>query len=133
MSLYLVFEHVHQDLASYLEKCPPPGLGQDRIKVCIQQKIFLGTQLFQNVRNFTKIYYLCNGTIGFRVEEKLFRIKLRLNFPMDNFIVKLNEYLDLKLYVNFIIRLCMYVYMYLLRTLKYNLRKLNSTLGCISW
>jgi hypothetical protein len=33
MSLYLVFEHVHQDLASYLEKCPPPGLGQDRIKV----------------------------------------------------------------------------------------------------
>ena len=33
MSLYLVFEHVHQDLASYLDKCPPPGLGQDRIKV----------------------------------------------------------------------------------------------------
>ena len=33
MSLYLVFEHVHQDLASYLEKCPPPGLQQDRIKV----------------------------------------------------------------------------------------------------
>ncbi len=33
MSLYLVFEHVHQDLASYLEKCPEPGLGQDRIKV----------------------------------------------------------------------------------------------------
>jgi serine/threonine protein kinase len=25
MSLYLVFEHVHQDLASYLEKCPSPG------------------------------------------------------------------------------------------------------------
>lgn len=33
MSLYLVFEHVHQDLASYLEKCPPPGLAPDRIKV----------------------------------------------------------------------------------------------------
>ena len=33
MSLYLVFEHVHQDLATYLEKCPAPGLGQDRIKV----------------------------------------------------------------------------------------------------
>ncbi len=33
MSLYLVFEHVHQDLSSYLEKCPPPGLPQDRIKV----------------------------------------------------------------------------------------------------
>jgi hypothetical protein len=40
MSLYLVFEHVHQDLASYLEKCPPPGLGQDRIKVCSQFYLF---------------------------------------------------------------------------------------------
>lgn len=37
MSLYLVFEHVHQDLASYLEKCPPPGLAQDRIKDIIWQ------------------------------------------------------------------------------------------------
>lgn len=35
MSLYLVFEHVHQDLASYLEKCPPPGLAKDRIKVWV--------------------------------------------------------------------------------------------------
>ena len=34
MSLYLVFEHVHQDLASYLEKCPSPGLQPERIKVC---------------------------------------------------------------------------------------------------
>ena len=33
MSLYLVFEHVHQDLATYLEKCPPPGLPPDTIKV----------------------------------------------------------------------------------------------------
>lgn len=32
MSLYLVFEHVHQDLATYLENCPSPGLSQDRIK-----------------------------------------------------------------------------------------------------
>ncbi len=38
MSLYLVFEHVHQDLASYLEKCPSPGLGQDRIKVSEDHK-----------------------------------------------------------------------------------------------
>ena len=37
MSLYLVFEHVHQDLSSYLEKCPPPGLPQDRIKYIIWQ------------------------------------------------------------------------------------------------
>ena len=28
MSLYLVFEHVHQDLATYLENCPSPGLAE---------------------------------------------------------------------------------------------------------
>merc|ERR1719166_165266 len=32
MVLYLVFEHVDQDLNAYLGKCPPPGLGQDKIK-----------------------------------------------------------------------------------------------------
>lgn len=32
MVLYLVFEHVDQDLNSYLEKCPWPGLPTDRIK-----------------------------------------------------------------------------------------------------
>jgi len=32
MSLHLIFEHIHGDLASYLEKCPPPGLEPDRIK-----------------------------------------------------------------------------------------------------
>jgi serine/threonine protein kinase len=32
MVLYLVFEHVDQDLNSYLEKCPWPGLPMDRIK-----------------------------------------------------------------------------------------------------
>lgn len=31
--LFLVFEHVDQDLASYMERCPPPGLGARRIKV----------------------------------------------------------------------------------------------------
>lgn len=36
MSLFLVFEHVHQDLAQYLERCPPPGLGQDNIKVSVE-------------------------------------------------------------------------------------------------
>ena len=41
MSLYLVFEHVHQDLASYLEKCPPPGLQPERIKVSVlHRRIF---------------------------------------------------------------------------------------------
>ena len=29
----LVFEHVDQDLKTYLEKAPAPGLSQDRIKV----------------------------------------------------------------------------------------------------
>lgn len=31
--LYMVFEHVDQDLACYLERCPSPGLSADRIKV----------------------------------------------------------------------------------------------------
>ena len=31
--LYMVFEHVDQDLACYLERCPAPGLSADRIKV----------------------------------------------------------------------------------------------------
>lgn len=34
-TLFLVFEHIDQDLATYLEQCPPPGLGPDRIKVCL--------------------------------------------------------------------------------------------------
>ena len=32
MVLYLVFEHMDQDLNLYLQHCPPPGLGPDRIK-----------------------------------------------------------------------------------------------------
>jgi len=32
MSLHLIFEHIHQDLDSYLRRCPPPGLGLQRIK-----------------------------------------------------------------------------------------------------
>ena len=31
-TLHLVFEHVEQDLSSYLKHCPSPGLGTDRIK-----------------------------------------------------------------------------------------------------
>jgi len=49
MSLYLVFEHVHQDLASYLEKCPPPGLPQDRIKY-IQWQILSGVDFLHSHR-----------------------------------------------------------------------------------
>lgn len=32
MTLFLVFEHVDQDLAQYLADCPAPGLGPDMIK-----------------------------------------------------------------------------------------------------
>ncbi|XP_019630120.1 PREDICTED: cyclin-dependent kinase 6-like [Branchiostoma belcheri] len=35
--LTLVFEHVDQDLHTYLEKCPAPGLGPDRIKDIMHQ------------------------------------------------------------------------------------------------
>lgn len=37
MVLYLVFEHVDQDLNTYIEKCPSPGLGPDRVKDIIWQ------------------------------------------------------------------------------------------------
>ena len=33
--LYLIFEHVEQDLSTYLENCPPPGLSPDRIREII--------------------------------------------------------------------------------------------------
>ena len=32
MVLYLVFEHVEQDLASFVQKCPPPGLPPAKVK-----------------------------------------------------------------------------------------------------
>ncbi|KAG8223647.1 hypothetical protein J437_LFUL001754 [Ladona fulva] len=32
LTLFLVFEHVDQDLASYLENCPPPGLSEGKVK-----------------------------------------------------------------------------------------------------
>lgn len=32
--LTLVFEHIDQDLACYLEQCPSPGLSEWKIKVC---------------------------------------------------------------------------------------------------
>ncbi|XP_054751465.2 cyclin-dependent kinase 4-like [Lytechinus pictus] len=37
MMLTLVFELVDQDLAQYLERCPPPGLSSSTIKVLMQQ------------------------------------------------------------------------------------------------
>ncbi|XP_054161435.1 cyclin-dependent kinase 6-like [Oppia nitens] len=35
--LFLVFEHVEQDLATYLHNCPAPGIGPDRIKELLYQ------------------------------------------------------------------------------------------------
>ncbi|XP_077996820.1 cyclin-dependent kinase 6-like [Glandiceps talaboti] len=35
--LTLVFEHVDQDLSTYLEKCPAPGLGPDRVRDVMYQ------------------------------------------------------------------------------------------------
>ncbi|KAK3106220.1 hypothetical protein FSP39_015485 [Pinctada imbricata] len=35
--LLLVFEYIDQDLAMYLERCPNPGLGPDRIRDLMQQ------------------------------------------------------------------------------------------------
>lgn len=35
--VYMVFEHVEQDLASYLKHVPPPGLPLDRLKSILKQ------------------------------------------------------------------------------------------------
>lgn len=35
--LYLVFEHIDQDLTTFLEKCPEPGLGTEKIKEIFSQ------------------------------------------------------------------------------------------------
>lgn len=32
--LNLVFEHVEQDLAAYIDDCPPPGISEWKAKVC---------------------------------------------------------------------------------------------------
>ncbi|KAH3701133.1 cyclin-dependent kinase 4-like [Dreissena polymorpha] len=37
IQLRLVFEYMDQDLSTYLEKCPPPGLGLERIKDLMYQ------------------------------------------------------------------------------------------------
>lgn len=37
MVIFLIFEHVEQDLAKYIERCPPPGLGANRIKDLMYQ------------------------------------------------------------------------------------------------
>ncbi len=39
--LTLVFEHVDQDLTTYLEKAPDPGVPPETIKVLSHQKMYL--------------------------------------------------------------------------------------------
>ncbi|CAG5119354.1 unnamed protein product [Candidula unifasciata] len=39
ISLSLVFEFIDQDLNTYLERCPPPGLGPDRIRDLMVQMV----------------------------------------------------------------------------------------------
>lgn len=42
MTLYLVFEHIEQDLATYMARCPKPGMSSEIVKVssmfCIYYK-----------------------------------------------------------------------------------------------
>lgn len=35
MTLYLVFEHIEQDLATYMARCPKPGMSSEIIKVLL--------------------------------------------------------------------------------------------------
>ena len=39
MLLFMVFEYVNQDLNAYLSECPPPGLGQEKIKDLMWQML----------------------------------------------------------------------------------------------
>ena len=49
MVLYLVFEQVDQDLNAYLERCPPPGLGAEKIKDLMWQ-ILCGVDFLHSQR-----------------------------------------------------------------------------------
>ncbi|CAG2180722.1 unnamed protein product, partial [Oppiella nova] len=48
--LFLVFEHVEQDLATYLLNCPPPGIGPDRIKVELLYQLLTGVDFLHSNR-----------------------------------------------------------------------------------
>lgn len=44
MTLYLVFEHIEQDLATYMARCPKPGMSSEIIKV-LSMFIYIITSL----------------------------------------------------------------------------------------
>ena len=76
MVLYLVFEHVDQDLNLYIEKCPPPGLAPERIKDIMWQ-ILSGVDFLHSHRivhryvfNFNKEFCLIERSFqGFEASE----------------------------------------------------------------
>lgn len=37
LAMYLVFEHIDQDLSRYIERCPPPGLAEPKIRDIMYQ------------------------------------------------------------------------------------------------
>lgn len=39
LTVYLIFEHVDQDLCSYMERCPPPGLSATNVKELTRQML----------------------------------------------------------------------------------------------
>uniref|UniRef100_A0A8D9A4W0 cyclin-dependent kinase n=1 Tax=Cacopsylla melanoneura TaxID=428564 RepID=A0A8D9A4W0_9HEMI len=39
LTVYLIFEHVDQDLGSYMERCPPPGLNATKVKELTRQML----------------------------------------------------------------------------------------------
>lgn len=51
MTLYLVFEHIEQDLATYMARCPKPGMSSEIIKV-LSMYIYIITNLVHFI-----IYY----------------------------------------------------------------------------
>lgn len=63
-TLYLVFEHVEQDLATYLELCPSPGLSPDRIKVTYSSVcLSLSLSLLSSPPHFLSRQCDCSFTI----------------------------------------------------------------------
>ncbi|GFO00311.1 cyclin-dependent kinase [Plakobranchus ocellatus] len=61
--LSLVFEFIDQDLNTYLERCPPPGLGPDRIRVALY---FTVLECLPNLINIcTTLLLLRPGSFSF--------------------------------------------------------------------
>ena len=64
INLTLVFEYVEQDLATYLERCPSPGLGPDRIRVSVDQSRREGVEVDHAEINLTLVFRVCRARFG---------------------------------------------------------------------